>query len=65
MAFELSAHMTVRPGQLDGFKKQAAELIRITREKDPYAALRLVHHGRRHGMRGAGGVHEPRRVDRA
>ena len=26
---ELSAHMTVRPGRLEGFKKQAAELIRI------------------------------------
>ena len=32
--FELSAHMTVRPGQLDGFKKQAAEIIRLTKEKD-------------------------------
>jgi quinol monooxygenase YgiN len=32
--FEVSAHMTVRPGQLEGFKKQAAECIRITREKD-------------------------------
>ena len=31
---ELSAHMTVRPGQLDGFRKQAAECIRLTREKD-------------------------------
>ena len=31
---ELSAHMTVRPGCLDGFKEQAAELIRITKEKD-------------------------------
>ena len=31
---ELSAHMTVRPGCLEGFKKQAAELIRITQEKD-------------------------------
>ena len=31
---ELSAHMTVRPGCLEGFKRQAAELIRITREKD-------------------------------
>jgi quinol monooxygenase YgiN len=31
---ELSAHMTVRPGCLDGFKTQAAELIRITKEKD-------------------------------
>jgi quinol monooxygenase YgiN len=32
--FEVSAHMKVRPGQLEAFKKQAAELIRITREKD-------------------------------
>ncbi|HLN75406.1 MAG TPA: hypothetical protein VK204_00095 [Nocardioidaceae bacterium] len=31
---ELSAHMTVRPGQLDGFRRQAAECIRVTREKD-------------------------------
>ena len=31
---ELSAHMTVRAGCLEGFKKQAAELIRITKEKD-------------------------------
>ena len=31
---ELSAHMTVRPGCLEGFKRQAAELIRITRGKD-------------------------------
>ena len=31
---ELSAHMTVRPGCLEGFKKQAAECIRITKEKD-------------------------------
>ena len=31
---ELSAHMTVRSGCLEGFKKQAAELIRITHEKD-------------------------------
>jgi hypothetical protein len=33
-ALELSAHMTVRPGQLEGFKRQAAECIRLTREKD-------------------------------
>lgn len=31
---ELSAHMTVRAGCLEGFKKQAAECIRITKEKD-------------------------------
>ncbi len=34
--FEVSAHMTVRPGQVEGFKKQAAELIRITREQDTH-----------------------------
>ena len=34
--FEVSAHMTVRPGQLEGFKRQAAECIRITREKDTH-----------------------------
>ena len=32
--FELHAHLKIRPGQLDGFKAQAAELIRITRERD-------------------------------
>ena len=31
---ELSAHMSVRPGCLEGFKRQAAECIRITQEKD-------------------------------
>jgi quinol monooxygenase YgiN len=31
---EVHAHLKVRPGQLDGFKRQAAELIRITREED-------------------------------
>jgi quinol monooxygenase YgiN len=34
--FEVSAHMSVRPGQLEGFKKQAAECIRITQEKDTH-----------------------------
>src|SRR4026207_2573471 len=33
---EVSAHMTVRPGQLEGFKKQAAECIRITKEQDTH-----------------------------
>jgi hypothetical protein len=33
-ALELSAHLTVRPGCLEGFKRQAAELSRITKEKD-------------------------------
>ena len=31
---EVSAHLTVRPGCLEGFKRQATELIRITKEKD-------------------------------
>jgi quinol monooxygenase YgiN len=33
---ELSAHMTVRPGCLEGFKRQAAECVRITKEKDTH-----------------------------
>lgn len=32
--FELHAHMKIRPGQLEGFKAQATELIRLTRERD-------------------------------
>ena len=32
--FELHAHIKIRPGQLAGFKAQAAELLRITREQD-------------------------------
>jgi len=31
---ELRAHLRIRPGQREGFKAQAAELIRITREQD-------------------------------
>lgn len=31
---ELSAHLKVRPGQLDGFTTLAAECIRLTRERD-------------------------------
>ena len=31
---ELSAHMTVRPGQVEGFRRQVAEMLRLTREKD-------------------------------
>jgi quinol monooxygenase YgiN len=31
---ELHAHVKIRPGQLEGFKTQAAELVRITRELD-------------------------------
>jgi quinol monooxygenase YgiN len=33
---EASAHMSVRPGCLEGFKRQAAECIRITNEKDTH-----------------------------
>ena len=33
---EVSAHLTVRPGCLEGFKKQAAECLRITKEKDTH-----------------------------
>ena len=31
---EVTAHGTIREGKLEGFKRQAAELIRQTREKD-------------------------------
>jgi len=31
---EVSAHLTVRPGCLEDFKRQAGQLIRITKEKD-------------------------------
>lgn len=31
---EVHAHMKIRPGQLDGFRQQAAELIRLAKEKD-------------------------------
>ena len=32
--FEVRAHLKVRDGQLEGFKRQAAEMMRETREKD-------------------------------
>jgi quinol monooxygenase YgiN len=32
--FEVRAHLKVREGQLEGFKRQAAEMMRVTREKD-------------------------------
>ena len=35
-SLELSAHMTVRPGCLEGFKRQAAECIRITQVQDTH-----------------------------
>jgi quinol monooxygenase YgiN len=31
---EVAARMKIRPGQLEAFKSQAAELLRLTREKD-------------------------------
>jgi quinol monooxygenase YgiN len=31
---ELHAHLKIRPGQLEGFKAHAAEIMRITKEKD-------------------------------
>ena len=31
---EVHAHLKIRPGRLEGFKAQAAEIIRLTREKD-------------------------------
>ena len=31
---ELHAHLKIRPGQLEGFKAQAAEIMRITLEQD-------------------------------
>jgi quinol monooxygenase YgiN len=34
MSFEVTAHLKVRPGQLEGFKAQVAEIMRLTREED-------------------------------
>ena len=31
---EVHAHLKIRPGQLEGFEAQAAEIMRLTREKD-------------------------------
>jgi quinol monooxygenase YgiN len=31
---EVHAHLRIRPGELEGFKTQAAELIRLSQEKD-------------------------------
>jgi quinol monooxygenase YgiN len=33
---EVHAHLRIRPGQLEGFKAQAAELVRLSREKDTH-----------------------------
>jgi len=32
--FEVRARLKVREGQIEGFKRQAAEMMRLTREKD-------------------------------
>ena len=32
--FEVTARLKIRDGELDGFKQQAAEMMRLTREKD-------------------------------
>ena len=32
--FEIRAHLKVRDGQMEGFKRQAAEMMRVTRQKD-------------------------------
>lgn len=32
--FEVRAHLKVREGQLEGFKRQAAEMMRLAREND-------------------------------
>lgn len=32
--FEVTARVNVRDGELEGFKQQAAEMMRLTREKD-------------------------------
>lgn len=31
---EVKAHLKIRPGQMDGFKEQVAEIMRLSREKD-------------------------------
>src|SRR6266542_6056092 len=31
---EVTAHLKIRPGQLDGFKAQVAEIMRLSREQD-------------------------------
>jgi quinol monooxygenase YgiN len=33
-SLEVIARLKVRPGQLEGFKAQAAEIVRVTRERD-------------------------------
>jgi quinol monooxygenase YgiN len=31
---EVTAHLKIRPGELDGFKTQVAEIMRLSREQD-------------------------------
>ena len=33
---EVVAHMKIRPGQLEGFTAQAAEILALTRDKDTH-----------------------------
>ena len=33
---EVIARLKIRPGQLEGFKSQAAEILRVTREQDTH-----------------------------
>ena len=33
---EVTAHLKIRPGQLDGFKTQVAEIMRLSREQDTH-----------------------------
>ena len=33
--FEARAHLKVRDGQLEGFKRQAAEMMRVTQRRTP------------------------------
>jgi quinol monooxygenase YgiN len=32
--FDVTARLTLRPGELEGFERQAAEIMRLTRERD-------------------------------
>ena len=55
--FEVMARLKVRDGELAGFKEQAAEMMRQTREKDTRTApLRLVPERRRNRVRGPRGL---------
>ena len=35
---EVTAHLKIRPGQLEGFKTQVAEIMRLSREQDTHRA---------------------------